>query len=112
MAEFVDVFVDPNPNCPDGCMKRFKAESPPREVRVVRYWEERDRPMLCDVLGWSSEQAGGCPCPAWAVTVEDSGDGAATLIYGGNWGLILSPKNGATAFGAPYLLLAAEDVIA
>ena len=64
----------------------------------------------CDVAGWSSA-ADGTPCPARAVSVEDSGAGVATLVYGGDWGLRLLPRDGREPFGEPYLLLDAEAIL-
>jgi hypothetical protein len=102
---FIDVFVDPNPNVADGCGLRFKAEDPPRPVSRIRY-----EGALFTVQGWSSAD-GGRPCPAYAVTVEDSGSGTATLVYGGDWGLRLKPDSGGTVVGEPYLLLAPSAVL-
>ena len=47
-------------------------------------------PSLHRVTGWSS-QDGGSPCPAYAVSIEESGAGQALLVYGGDWGLRLIP---------------------
>jgi hypothetical protein len=112
MAHFgyVDLFIDPNPNTPEGCGLRYKAESPPRPVRVVRHWLGAGEDVVCDVVGWASE-GGGSPCVAHGCTVEDSSSGAATLVYGSDWGLRLTPRNGSPAFGEPYLLLGAEDIL-
>lgn len=100
----IDIFIEPNPNCPDGCGQRFTATGPARIVHRVRYWISADRSIPCDVVGWSSA-GGGIPCPARAVTVEDSGAGVSTLVYGGDWGLRLTPRDGGAPFGEPYLLL-------
>jgi hypothetical protein len=107
---YVDVFVEPNPNCAEGSERRWKAESEPRPVTALRYWDGPGEPVLCDVAGWSSE-GGGSPCPARAVLVEDSGSGAAFLVWGGDWGLRLTPRGGGDPFGEPYLLVAREDLL-
>jgi len=101
---FVDLFIDPNPNCADGCGLRYKAESPPRAVSRVRYYRAAADAVDCDVVGWSSD-GGGMPRPAQAVLVEDSGSGSAWLVYGDDWGLRLTPRDGAAPFGEPYLLV-------
>ena len=106
---FVNIFIDPNPNCPEGCSQRFQATSEPRPVRRIRYAPGDGTSIECDVSGWSSAK-GGSPCPARAAPVEDSGAGIATLLYGGDWGLRLVPRDGRPAFGEPYLLLD-EDAI-
>jgi hypothetical protein len=103
---FIDVFIDPNPNTPEGCGLRFKSEGTPRPVHAVRY-----DGVVHDVVGWSSD-GGGTAHPAWAAVVEDSGAGTATLVYGADWGLRLTPRDGGGApFGEPYLLLDADAVL-
>jgi hypothetical protein len=97
---FIDVFVDPNPNAPEGCGLRFKATGPSRVVARVRLdgrW--------CRVAGWS----GAGECPAQAAVVEDSGAGSAVLIHGGELGLRLFPDEG-EPFGESHLLLDASAV--
>jgi hypothetical protein len=78
-------------------------------VTAVRYQGEAGE-AACDVAGWSSA-GGGSPCAAWAVPVEDSGAGVSTLVYGGDWGLRLTPRDGGAPFGEPYLLLDAEAIL-
>lgn len=102
---YVDLFIDPNPNCEEGCGLRYKAESAPRPVTRVRYYTGADEWVDCAVVGWSSA-SGGSATAAQAVLVEDSGSGAAMLVYGGDWGLRLTPDGGAP-FGEPYLLVSA-----
>ncbi len=107
---FVDVFIDPNPNCPEGCGRRFQTTGEPREVRRVLYWAGADEAILCDVTGWSSA-GGGTPCEAWAVPVEDSGAGVVILVHGGDWGLRLTPCDGQEPFGEPCILVDEEDLV-
>ena len=107
---YVNIFIEPNPNCPDGCSQRFTTGETPQSVCSVQYAMEPDRTAVCDVTGWSSE-GGGTPCAAHAVTVEDSGAGEAVLVYGGDWGLRLTPHDGTAPFGEPYLLLADDSLI-
>jgi hypothetical protein len=107
---FIDVFIDPNPNCPEGCGQRFQTTGEPRPVDRVRYWAGVDDPIVCEISGWSSE-GGGSPCQAQAVPVEDSGAGVVTLVYGGDWGLRLTPVDGDEPFGQPYLLTDPIDLL-
>ena len=107
---FVNLFIDPNPNCPDGCSQRFQATSEPRTVRRIRYSPGDGTTLECEVMGWSSA-AGGASCPAFCVHVEDSGAGVATLLYGGDWGLRLVPRDGRPPFGEPYLLVDDEAIL-
>jgi len=109
-TRFVNRFIEPNPNCPDGCSQRFQATTPSRPVRLIRYSPGGDETILCDVSGWSSA-GGGAACAARAVRVEDSGAGSATLIYGGDWGLRLAPRDGRESFGEPYLLIDDEAIV-
>jgi hypothetical protein len=106
---FINVFIDPNPNCPEGCSQRFQTTSDSRPVRRIRYAPGDGSSVECEISGWSSA-LGGSACPARAALVEDSGAGVATLLYGGDWGLRLVPRDGRPAFGEPYLLLE-EDAI-
>ena len=107
---YVNIFIEPNPNCLEGCSQRFTTAEAARVVRSVEYAVQSDRTVVCDVTGWSSD-GGGTPCGAQAVTVEDSDAGVATLVYGGDWGLRLSPRDGSVPFGEPYLLLADDSLI-
>lgn len=98
MTRYIDVFIDPNPNTPEGCGLRFKATGAERSIARVEY-----EAALCEVVGWSSAN-GGSPVPARVVLVEDSSAGTAALVFGGDWGLRITPPGGAP-FGEPYLLL-------
>jgi hypothetical protein len=104
-VQFIDVFVDPNPNAPEGCGLRFKSESAARPVSRVRV-DGRD----CSVVGWSSD-GDGSPCPALAVEVEDSSAGTAILVHGGDWGIRLTPDDGSEPFGEPYLCLSRASIL-
>lgn len=104
-TRFINLFIDPNPNCPEGCDLRFSACGDPRRVTWVRREDGDD--SVFDVVGWSSA-GGGSPCDAWAAPVEDSGAGVSILVYGGDWGLRLTPRDGGDPSGEPYLLLADE----
>jgi hypothetical protein len=106
---FVDVIVEPNDGC-EPCALRFKMEDEPRPVRAVRWAGDDDRAVECDVVGWSST-SGGSPVPAMAVTIEDSSSGVATLVWGGDWGLRLTPRDGGVPFGESHLRLAPVDVL-
>ena len=107
---FVNLFIDPNPNCPEGCGQRFQATSEPRSVRRIRYSPGDGTTLECEIVGWSSA-GGGASCPAFSVRVEDSGAGVATLLYGGDWGLRLVPRDGRPPFGEPYLLVDDEAIL-
>ena len=78
--------IDSNPNCPpmDGLV--FQPQTPPRpisQVRTVRHGDE----IWCNITG---VEESGIACPALACLIEDSGDGACYLVFGGAWGLRLN----------------------
>ena len=71
---------------------RFKELGPAKEIKQLRLSARKSEEALCWVVGWSDDP--GQPlCPAFAQPVEDSGQGLAYLIYGGNWGIRLKPVN-------------------
>ena len=106
---FIDVLVDANDGCEE-CALRFKAEDEPRPARAVRFHGDDDLPLECDVTGWSSAD-GGSAVPALACTVEDSSSGSAILVWGGDWGLRLAPRDGRPAFGESHLRLSPHDIL-
>ena len=104
---WIDIYVEANPHCPEGCTLRYKAESLPE-------------PVLSVLPGYGVDDwytpwayfANGRTQAAIAVTVEDSGGGAAKLVYGGDWGLKLLPDKGhGPVVYEPYLLLSVQDVV-
>ena len=107
---FVNLFIEPNPNCPEGCSQRFQAASAARTIRLIRYSSGGAEAVQCEVTGWSSA-GNGTPCAARAVSVEDSGAGTATLLYGGDWGIRLTPRDWREPFGEPYLLLDDDAIL-
>ena len=108
-ARFIDVLVEANDACEE-CALRFKAEDEPRTIGTVRYHGDDDLPIECDVTGWSSEN-GGSPVAALACTIEDSSSGTAILVWGGDWGLRLTPRDGRPRFAESHLRLAPHDVL-
>lgn len=86
---FIEINVTESPNNPLSVNRVFEAHGAPKMVSKVRTWDPNGRECLCDITGWASEG----PCPAYAVLVEDSGEGIAMLIYGGNEGLRLKPED-------------------
>jgi len=76
--------VEANDNCPYSMQLVFSTLQEPREVRSVKLYLSGPEGALFDVTGW---EAGGRPCPARCVMVEDSGQGRAYLVYGGDGGI-------------------------
>ena len=111
----MQIEVEPNPNCApeEGLVRRELGK--PRRVRALKT-EQNGRETVCDLTGVAR---GGRWVPAYAVKVNDSGDGAAFLIYGGEWGIRLGPegcsphwdlKNRAQ-WGEPYKIYGSEEDI-
>ena len=104
--------IDPNPNCDplDGML--FQPRSASREIRQLRY-ERNGHAAWCDVTGVDQGPAWR---PAMACIVDDSGDGACYLVYGGPWVLRLRDSSTPAAWdltspaqwGAHYFLLAGD----
>ena len=106
----VIVEVPPNPNCEPADMRVFHDLEAPRPVRELCLEQDAGSPAWYAVTGWTVD---GHPCPAFAQRVDDSGDGVAYLIYGGDAGLRLQPAaaanpwrlDDARQWGTPFLLL-------
>lgn len=103
-VRFIEVLVEANPLVAEEVCLRFRAEGEPRPVSRLRFPSGPGEQLACTVEGWSSA-GGGTPCAAQAIQVEDSSAGVATLVWGGDWGLRLTPDDGSEPFGEPYLLL-------
>lgn len=76
-------------------LRNFYYRREPIWLAAARYYPEdvEEKPaaapgQLVDIVGWEDGQA----VPARAVITEDSGDGEAVLIYGGNQGLRLRAR--------------------
>lgn len=109
--------VKANPNCPDEVLLTYKDIVAPRPVRQVRLYRASDAGEMYDVTGWT---AVGRPCPAMAQKIEDSGQGTAIAVFGGDGGVRLRPAvrpapwslDAPDQFGEAYVVLADEgDVV-
>lgn len=101
--------IPPNPNCDAVEMRLFQDLEPPKPVSQVRLKRGTEESEWYEVVGWTTD---GTVQPAVAQKVEDSGEGVAILVYGGNAGLRLRPVGSAGAWqlrqpqqwGLPFLL--------
>lgn len=82
--------VEENPNCPQSVSMRFKELGPARPVKQIGISDRPGGTELCWVTGWCDDQSQPL-CAAYAQQVEESGQGLAYLLYGGNWGIRLKP---------------------
>ncbi len=106
---FIEIEVEAGENCPYPVTKVFSALGERKPVSRVRAITPDGRELLCAVTGWSSTGAS----PAYAVRVEDSGEGVAMLVYGGDQGVRLKPAgspepwdlHSPQQWGEPCLLL-------
>ncbi len=101
--------IDENPNCAAWDGQVFQPRTPPRAVSHVRC-DRGGAALWCEVTAMDGN---GQPCPALAGVVDDSGDGACYLVFGGEWGLRLKAESAAgewdlrnpAQWGLPFLLL-------
>ncbi len=115
---FTYVQVEAGDNCPMSANQVFKNLAEPFRVARVRIYEGEPEGRLYAVTGWSSA-GDGATCAAFAVQVEDSGAGAAYVVYGGDRGLRLRPADSKLGwsidepdqFGETHLVLADRDDI-
>ena len=116
---FTHIEVEANDNCPMTVNMVYKNLNDPVQVSRLRLYDGAPGGSINAVTGWSSAD-GGSPVPAYAVQVEDSGLGAAFVVYGADWGLRLRPEASAAEWdlhdpeqwGETHLVLAdAEDIL-
>lgn len=86
--------IDANDNFPEPCMATFKETGPTRVVRAARLWRDSVW-QWCAITGWSDE----APVSAGLSPIEESGDGPALLLHGGNQGLRLAAIAGVEQAG-------------
>ena len=87
---FLQIEVTESQNCPLSLTRMFEAVEDVVEVSRVVTSDLNDVEHMCDVIGWSSETG---PCAAYTALVEDSGEGIARLVYGGDEGIRLKPAD-------------------
>lgn len=77
--------IEPNDNLDEACMATFNTTGAGRPLRAIRL-EVDGVWTWCAVTGWQDDQ----PIQALITPIEESGDGPALLITGGNHGLRLA----------------------
>ena len=109
----VVVEIPENPNCNPVDLRVFHDVEAPRAVRQVCLQRLNEPLAWYDVSGWTLDNR---PCPAVACRVDDSGEGLALLVTGGEAGLRLRPVGSGNVWsledtsqwGASFLLMANE----
>lgn len=79
----------------------FAELEPAQAVREV-WVRRRGTDLWATVEGL---EAGGAKTPALACKVQDSGEGACMLVFGGAWGLELTDPASGESWHEPFLLL-------
>ncbi len=85
---FIEVDVQEGPNSPLSLTRIFETQDTTRIVSWAKVGCPDGQDRICHVTGWSSQG----PCTPYAVLVDDSGEGLATLLYGGDQGIRLKPE--------------------
>ncbi len=91
-------------------LRVFHDVEPAQPAGQVRLTRDGGLPQWYDVTGWTVDDR---PCPAWLQKVDDSGDGVAFLLYGGEAGLRLRPtdtrqpwdRGDSRQWGEPFLIM-------
>ncbi len=107
----VVIEIPMNPNCEAVETRVFHDLESPRPVRQVRLERTPGQPAWYAVVGWTTS---GTTCQALAQKVDDSGDGVALLLHGGDAGLRLQPAGQETQWelghpeqwGEPFIITA------
>src|SRR3989338_3031500 len=84
----VVIEIPPNPNCEPVDTRVFHDVEPPRAIQHPQRGRHAGVPQWYDVTGWTTA---GAPCPALIQKVDDSGEGVAWLVRGGDAGLRFRP---------------------
>ena len=106
---FIEIDVSAGDNCQESLMLMFNGLIEPAPAASVWTTDPGGADMMCAVTGWSTEGA----CPAYSAMVEESGEGSALLVYGGDEGIRLKPLDSTeewdlgspNQWGEPCLLL-------
>lgn len=112
---YTHIDVESNDNTPMMAQQVYRNIGLPFAVTHVRLYEGEPEGKLCAITGWSSAD-GGTETKAYAVKIEDSSEGMAYLVYGGDWGVRLRPAESEAAWsledfdqwGETHLVIADE----
>jgi hypothetical protein len=105
---FVEVYVEPHDEIPDGASMRYKAESKPERIHRVNYESDDGEEGVWAI---QSPDLEGRDAGVYQVIVEDSGAGTSALIFGDEYGLRLKHEDTGTVVAEAYLLLDPDDVV-
>ena len=95
---FLEVDVQAGENCDYSLNRIFSTVSDPVEITAVETLGPLGKVDLFAVVGWSTNGL----CSVHAVLVEDSGEGHALLIYGGDDGIRLRKSGGDSSWSLEH----------
>lgn len=77
--------IEENDNLPEAVMATFCEKAGRRNITRIKIWH-RQQWLWCAITGYEKDRF----CSASIVQIEESGDGDAMLVVGGNQGLRLA----------------------
>lgn len=87
---YIDIL--PNDNLDEAVMATFNERGDKRSIQRIRLWRKQVW-QWCAITGWHDEE----PSDAHIMHIEESGDGEAMLVIGGNNGLRIAEIDGPDA---------------
>ena len=96
--------LDANDNLSEPCLATFKETGPAQPTCAVHLWRDNVW-QWCAITGWNDD----APAPAYRSPIEESGDGPALLLHGGNQGLRLAIINGPECAATVHWALSASE---
>ena len=84
----IEIEVNESDNCPLSMTRMFSTLGEQRPATRLWTTGPDGAEGIYEVVGWSVNG----PVPAYAVLVEDSGEGMAMLVYGAEEGIRLKPQ--------------------
>ncbi len=106
----VIIEVPENPNCEASELRVFHDVEAARAAAQVCLEQRPGEPAWYEVTGWTLSNT---PVPAFGQRVDDSGEGLAVLVRGGDAGVRIRPAGSSDAWsldnpnqlGVPFLLI-------
>ncbi len=96
----IELDIEPNKNVDEYECRTFMSLNKPYLIKKTLYYPEEEEAFLVEIVGWED----GRQSNAYAILVEDSGDGEAWLIYGGNEGIRIRKSSDTTSKGQEFSL--------
>lgn len=84
--------IEPNDNLEEAVMATFNEKGQKQQLSRICLWRQQEW-QWCAIAGWHDDE----PCSAHIQQIEESGDGDAMLVTGGNQGLRLARIDGPEA---------------